>query len=123
MFADPAVVTINAVAKNLVKINQDQYSSEYMLREALGEYRLTIRNSTRKDKSLGVNIDRHTIELKHTIYPVAPAVTGFTRKVYTVVENQQGDTLADPVNEALGLLAFLSASSGANTTKMLNFES
>lgn len=123
MFADPYVVTINSVAKNLVRINQDKYSSEYLLREALGEYRISFRNSTRFDKRLGVNLDRHNVELIHTIYPVAPAVTGFTRKTYLVIENQQGDTLTDPVLEAIGLLTKLIASSGADLTKMINFES
>lgn len=123
MFADPYVVTINSVAKNLVRINQDKYSSEYLLREALGEYRVSIRNSTRFDKRLGVTLDRHNIELVHTIFPVAPATTGFTRKVYLVIENQQGDTLTDPVLEAIGLLTKLNASSGADLTKMINFES
>jgi hypothetical protein len=122
-FADPAVVTINAVAKNLVRINQDGYSSEYLLREALGEFRLKIRNTSRFDKKLGVQMDRHNVELTHTIFPVAPATLATTRKTYAVVENQVGDTLADPVLEAIGTLSFLTAASGANITKMLNSES
>jgi hypothetical protein len=50
MFADPSVVTINAVAKNLVRINQDKYSSEYLLRSSTEEFRLNIRNSSYADK-------------------------------------------------------------------------
>lgn len=122
-FADPAVITINGVGKNLVRINQDGYSSEYLLREALGEYRLKIRNTSRFDKKLGATIDRHNVEMTHTIFPVAPATLATTRKVYAVVENQVGDTLADPVLEAIGTLTYLTASSGANITKMLNSES
>lgn len=122
-FADPAVVTINSVAKNLVRINQDGYSSEYLLREALGEYRLKIRNSSFFSKSLGVQIDRHNVELTHTIFPVAPATLSTTRKCYVVVENQVGDTLTDPVLEAIGILTYLTAGSGANITKMMNSES
>lgn len=122
-FADPAVITINSVAKNLVRINQDGYSAEYLLREALGEYRLKVRNTSRFDKKLGVNIDRHNVELTHTIFPVAPATLSTTRKCYAVVENQVGDTLTDPVLEAIGTFTFLTASSGANITKMLNSES
>lgn len=123
MFADPAVVTISGTGKSLVKINQDKYSSEYMLRESLGEYRLSIRNSTRRDSKLGVDLDRHNIELVHTIYPVAPSTIGITRKCYVVVENQKGDTLADPAAELVGLLTYLTANSAANATRMLNFES
>lgn len=123
MFADPAVVTINAVAKNLVRINQDKYSSEYLLRSATDEIRLNIRNSTREDKKRGVFIDRHNAEIIQTVFPVAPSTTSIVRKTYVVIENQQGDTLVDPTYLASGLLSFLTASSAANMVKMLNSES
>jgi hypothetical protein len=120
MFADPSVVTINAVAKNLVRINQDKYSSEYVLRSATDEYRLNIRNSSYTDKKRGVTIDRHNAELIHTVFPVSPSTLSTVRKVYTVIENQRGDTLVDPRNTALGLFAFLMS---ANIDKLMNFES
>jgi hypothetical protein len=122
-FADPTVVTINAIGKSLVRINADNYSSEYKLREVLGEYTLNVRNSDRTDPKTGVKTFRHNIELIHIVYPVAPSTTQFTRKVYLVIENQAGDTLVDPVNEALGLMNLMTASSGANISKMLNSES
>lgn len=120
MFADPAVITINTVAKNLVKINQDQYSSEYYLRSTTEDYRLNIRNTTYFDKKRGVSIDRHNVELIHTVFPVAPATLSTVRKVYTVIENQVGDTLTDPRNDALGIYAFLTS---ANIDKLMNRES
>lgn len=120
MFADPAVVTINTVAKSLVRINQDKYSSEYLLRSSTEEHRLFIRNTSYYDKTRGVNIDRHNVEIIHTVFPVAPSTLSTRRKVYTVVENQQGDTLTDPRNVALGLYAFLTS---ANIDKLMNSES
>jgi len=120
MFADPAVVTINAVAKNLVKINQDRYSSEYLLRSTTEEFRLNIRNSSYYDKKRGVNIDRHNVEIIDTVFPVAPATLSTVRKVYCVIENQQGDTLTDPRNVALGIFAYLTS---ANIDKLMNSES
>jgi hypothetical protein len=119
MFADPAVVTINAVAKNLVRINQDKYSSEYLLRSATGEHRLFIRNSSYLDKKNGVMIDRHNVEIQEVVFATAttPAIR---RKTYVVIENQQGDTLTDPKNVALGLFAFLT---GANVDRLMNQES
>lgn len=120
MFADPSVVTINAVAKNLVRINQDKYSSEYLLRTATEEFRLNLRNSSYTDKKRGVVIDRHNAELIHTVFPVAPATLSTIRKTYAVIENQRGDTLTDPRNAALGLFAFLTS---ANIDKLMNFES
>jgi hypothetical protein len=120
MFADPAVVTINAVAKNLVRINQDKYSSEYLLRSTTEEYRLNIRNTSYTDKTRGVVINRHNVELVHTVFPVAPATLSTIRKTYTVIENQIGDTLTDPRNVALGIYAFLTS---AFIDKLMNFES
>jgi hypothetical protein len=120
MFADPAVVTINTVAKSLVRINQDSYSSEYLLRSATEEHRLRIRNTSYLDRSRSVSVDRHNVELIHTVFPVAPATLSTIRKVYTVIENQQGDTLVDPRNVSLGLFAFLTS---ANIDKLMNSES
>jgi len=120
MFADPSVVTINAVAKNLVRINQDKYSSEYLLRSSTEEFRLNIRNTNYLDKKRAVTIDRHNIELIQTVFPVAPATTSTVRKSYVVIENQRGDTLVDPRNVALGLCAFLTS---AKIDQLMNFES
>lgn len=120
MFADPAVVTINAVAKNLVRINQDKYSSEYLLRTATEEHRLNIRNTSYTDKKRGVVIDRHNAEIVHTVFPVSPAILSTIRKTYVVIENQRGDTLVDPRNVALGLLAYLNS---GNIDKLMNQES
>lgn len=120
MFADPSVVTINAVAKNLVRINQDKYSSEYLLRTSTEEFRLNLRNSSYTDKKRGVVIDRHNVELIHTVFPVAPATLSTIRKTYSVIENQRGDTLLDPRYVAQGLFGFLT---NANIDKLMNFES
>nr|QDH87322.1 MAG: hypothetical protein H3Bulk40618_000002 [Leviviridae sp.] len=123
MFADPQTLTVNSVAKALVRINQDQYSSEYLLRSTTNEFRLKIRNSSYLDKTRKVMIDRHNVEFTETVFPVAPATLSTVRKTYVVMENQQGDTLADPTYDAAALLAWLTASTNANITKLMNFES
>jgi len=123
MFADPQTLTVNSVAKNLVRINQDQYSSEYLLRSTTNEFRLKIRNSSYLDKARKVMIDRHNVEFTETVFPVAPATLSSVRKTYIVMENQQGDTLADPTYDAAALFAWLTASTNANITKLMNFES
>jgi hypothetical protein len=122
MIADPASVTIGGTARSLAKINQDDYGSTYRLRLTDRDITMTVRNTSRNEKS-GKIIDRHNIELTETVFPVAPAVLSTVRKVYVVVENQQGDTLADPINVAAALFAFLTASTNANLLKLLNFES
>jgi hypothetical protein len=123
MFADPQTLTVNSVAKNLVRINQDQYSSEYLLRSTTNEFRLKIRNSSYLDKARKVMIDRHNVEFTETVFPVAPATLSTVRKTYIVLENQQGDTLANPTYDAAALFVWLTASTNANITKLMNFES
>jgi len=123
MFADPQTVTINAVARAMVRINQDKYSSEYRLLLADREFKFNIRNTTYLDKKRGVTLNRHNVELIETVFPVAPATISFVRKAYFVVENQLGDTLVDPVYDASGLCAWLTATSNANLTKLMNSES
>lgn len=121
MFADPTVITINAVAKNLIRINQDGYSSEYLLKEATGEYRLKIRHTSYLDKARGSRkVERHNVELVYTIYPVSPAVFPTIRKDYHVFEMDVGDDSALMAKLVAGLSAFVTE---ANATKMINYES
>jgi hypothetical protein len=123
MFVDPAALTVNAVAKNLVRVNQDGYSTEYRLRSATDEFRLNVRNSSYIDKKRGGRVDRHNVELIQEVFPVAPATKSTIRKVYLVLENDTSDTLTDPTYLAAALCGFLTASSNANIVKLLNWES
>lgn len=124
MFADTITLTVNSVAKVLTRINQDGYSSEYYLRSTTDQYQLFIRNTRVNDKKrAGVQMDQHNVELIHTIFPVAPATLSTVRRCFATFLNQQGDTLSDPLNDALAFLSWLSASSGAAIGKLQNFES
>lgn len=121
MFADTITITINANAKVLNRINQDGYSSEYFLREATGEFRLRLRNTSYTDKTRsGLKVDRHNVELVQTLYPAVPTDPSKIRKWYTVFENDNGDTIVDPAKFVVGGAAFLTE---ANVTKLLNWES
>lgn len=121
MFADTITVTINAVAKVLTRINQDNYCSEYVLRNATEEFRLNIRNTKYNDsKRGGVEVHRHNFELVQTVYPVAPATRSTIRKMYSVIENDVTDPLTDSLNFGLGFTGVLTS---ANLTKVLNWES
>ncbi|DAD51771.1 TPA_asm: coat protein [ssRNA phage Zoerhiza.1_15] len=120
-FPDTITITINSVAKVLTRIGDDGYTSEYRLRNAnVDSFTLFLRNSTYTDKSSKVQYDRHSVELTHTVYPVAPAVNPTIRKMYAVLENQTVDTIVDPAKFGAGFVAFLTE---ANLTKLLNFES
>lgn len=121
MLTDPLVISINGVNKSLNRVNQDRYSSEYMLRTTTEEYRVRIRNSSRPNKAKGgLRVDRHNVEITHTVFPVAPSTRSFTRFAYTVFENEEGDTLLDNSYVVTALGGLLSA---ANIAKLQGYES
>jgi hypothetical protein len=121
MFSDTITITINAVAKVLNRVNQDSYGSEYYLRDANGSFRLKLRNTSYTDKTRGgVKIDRHNIELVETVFAVAPAVINTVRKYYSVLENDQADSIVSSAKFAAGVTGFQTE---ANFTKLLNWES
>lgn len=94
--------------KVLIKINQDQYSSEYLLRETLGEYRAKIRHNTvGPNSSHDYEADKHNFEVVHTIF-AAGDVPQYERKFYFVIETKPGDVatnLADAVADLMILTA------------------
>lgn len=122
MIAEPLVFTIGGVARNLVRINQDGYSSEWLLIVANIEYRAFVRNTTFKDKGRGVTVDRHNVELRQTTtnaLPIPPTVY----KAYFVMEVDRGTTVSDSVNHTAALMGTAVASSNALLTKIGGSES
>lgn len=103
--------------KVLIKINQDQYSSEYLLRESLGEYRAKIRHTkVGPTAARPYEADRHNFEVVHVVF-AAGDVAQYERKFYFVMESKPGDTatnLADAVADLMILTsnAFLTALNG-----------
>lgn len=120
MFSDTITITVNAVAKAMARINQDKYSSEYLLRETNSEFRLRIRHTSYTDKTRGVVVDRHNIEFSELVYPTEAIPSGVVRKVYSVMENDNRDGSVNPTKFDVALFAFLTE---ANITKLVNWES
>jgi hypothetical protein len=118
MFADPITITVNSVAKALVRINQDSYGSEYFLRESTQDWRLKIRN-TSYSNSAGQLVDRHNFEFVNTVYATLTEASK-QRKIYSVFENNRSDTGAEPLQDFVGFVGFMTS---ANIQKALNYES
>lgn len=118
-FADPLVITINAVAKSLPRITPTVHGgSEYFLREATEDFRVKIRHSTYTATD-GTLTDRHNIEFTNTVYATLterPKV----RKAYSVYENGRSDTAAAVLQDFVGFVGF---NTSANIQKLLNYES
>lgn len=120
MFGDPITFTVDAVAKNLIRINQDKYSSEYLLKGSTSDWTARIRHSSYTDKTRGVKVDRHNVELVQTVFAVAPATTDTVRKAYLVFENDYNDPIGDADGMVVAFAAFMTA---GNVTKLQNWES
>lgn len=83
---DTITLTINSVSKELVKINGPvNYSSEYLLKETLHEFRARVRHSKVGGKNGALVYDRHNVELIQTIY-ATDTEPEYYRKMYFVVE-------------------------------------
>jgi len=121
-FPDTITITVNSVAKVLTRVNSGQeYTSEYRLRGTLDEYRLKIRHTSFKDAArAGLAINRHNVELVHTVFPVSPSLIPTIRKSYVVFEEASSDDATAALNFDLGFAGFLIS---ANVTKLLNYES
>lgn len=107
-FANPLVVTLSGsggTAKNLVKINQDNFGSEYYLRESTMDFRVKIRHSTETPKTGEYQLERHNVELTQTVFGTS-GDPDTVRQVYIVLRNRKGDTAADvaDLGEALSYL-------------------
>jgi hypothetical protein len=125
MFADPQTITLDGAggtAKALVKINQDNYGSEYFLQDSggLSEYRMKIRHSKETVKAGANPVDRHNVELTQYVYPTTAVPNGRTRQIYVVIRVEPGDDLtqAEDLFEALPYWL-----TDANSTKLLAWES
>lgn len=101
--ADPLVLPFSGGSKSLNRINQDGYSSEYLLRESLVEYRAKVRHGTTKPDASGQVYDRHNFEVIKKTF-AAGDVPEFIEKFYFVSERlpaQSGTEIADGVADLM----------------------
>jgi hypothetical protein len=106
--------------KVLLKINQDQYSSEYFLQGTLDEYRARIRHTkVGPTATRPYTANRHNFEVVQTIYEAA-GVAQYERKFYFVLETKPGDIVIN-LPDAVADLMILSTNSFL--TSLNNWES
>lgn len=125
MFADPQTITLSGsggTALNLVRINQDNYGSEFFLQHSggLSEYRMKIRHLHKTVKAGQNAVDRHNVEIAQYVYPTTLVPLGRRRLAYTVFENEVGDNLTE-VNDFVTSLPFWMTE--AFSLKLLAWES
>lgn len=100
------------------RVNQDAYSSEYLLIQTLSQHRIKVRHSEAKAKD-GTIYHRHNVEVVETVFATATEAE-FVRKVYFVFENLPGDQANVDLN-IHGLATWLTT--GTNMAQLLGWES
>lgn len=111
-FAATITLTINAVAKVLDRINQDNFGSLYRLRSDTELIVMKIRHSEDNTEGDGITMERHNVFVEHTVF--ATPITARTRCTYTMTirgGNQQVLALSGNLAKAVG--AWVAASSYA----------
>lgn len=103
-------------------INQDGYSAEYLAKVTGGEFWVRVRHSTVKATATRPAMDRHNVEITEIVYADGD-VAQFDRKTYLVFECKPDDTAADVVMNVDALADWLIASTNANVTKLIGWES
>lgn len=113
--ANSVTISVDSVDKVLVKINQDNFSSQYYLRESAAEYTLNCRHSREAVLPDGSRYDRHNVELIHTIFATESAPE-ISRVAYVVIRNKRTDDYDDVVLSAEAVTLLLNA---ATITELL----
>lgn len=102
--SSPITLTVNAVAKVLPRINQDNYGSVYRLKEAAAEYQLVIRHAY--EGKVGPNqVERHNVDFTMTTWAVDG--TPIVKQSYTVIRNPRSVDPTDSINIAKALAVWV----------------
>ncbi len=119
MFADPQSVTINAVANSLPRVSTSGGSSTYQKDD--GNVSLFVATTSGKR-------NRHVVKLQHRKIAADPLVGSVNinyqmSATLTIDRPQLGYSIAEAKQIVDALTAWLTASTGANVTKVLGAES
>lgn len=109
MFASPLslnIGTVNAPIEILpVRINDQDYSSEYRLKDGENHYTFRIRHQTEKTKVKSSSMERHNVTITYNEAPTEAYPLGRTYEVYSVIRapsTVDSETLRGLAQAALG---------------------
>lgn len=92
--ANTVAVTVNAVAKTLKRIRQDDFETTYYLHEDLEEFTVNVRHSKESPQKDGTVFDRHNVEFIHTVFATT-TTPARTRVQYIVTRNERSDSFTN----------------------------
>jgi hypothetical protein len=111
--------TLTIGAKVLNLINQDNYSSEYLLKDTLLETRVKIRHTKVKATTDWPAMERHNFELRVTVY-ATETVPQYYRLDYFVMQRVLNDV---DVVDSDAIADWAIDTSNVNLGKLLDWES
>nr|QDH91212.1 MAG: hypothetical protein H2Bulk341670_000002 [Leviviridae sp.] len=91
MFANTLTLTINAVAKVLTRVNQDNFGSFYKFADGVEAITMQIRHTTDTVKG-GVSINRHNVYVERTVF----ATPTTTEKYWSMTATLRDRVGSDP---------------------------
>lgn len=92
MFANTLTLTIDAVARTLVRNNQDNFGSVYQFEDAAEFIEMKIRHDS--DNQLGIKHKRHNVTLTRRVFATPVAAEKFW-SVTVTLRNRDGSAPAD----------------------------
>jgi 3-phenylpropionate/cinnamic acid dioxygenase small subunit len=110
MLTSPTTITIDGVAHQLSRINQDNYSAVYLKKAAGLELRLTIRHSYEGKEGPG-QFERHNVDLVHTVWDENGIAT--VRQTYHVIRNPRHVDPDGVADDTVGLNTWLATNIAA----------
>lgn len=109
---DPDVRTLN-------RVNNDNFSTEYRLRETDREYSVLVRHSKEKNKLRGRVMDRHNVTLSVKHFPTEVYPQGREIQAYSVFRNASDDMDED----IIPLVTAVSVFTQENADKLIGWRS
>lgn len=92
MFANTLTLTINSVARSLLRVNQDNYGSVYLFKDAVERIEMKIRHST--DNQDGLKVNRHNVFIERLVYATPTTSEQYWTTTITL-RDREGSSPAD----------------------------
>lgn len=90
MLSNDMLLGWNGGTVTLKKVNQDGYTSEFRKKLSGEEFRAFVRHSVVTDKKRNVKVDRHNVEIAHSLDNVDPTKPPLVKRGYFVIETDVG---------------------------------
>lgn len=120
MLANTITLTYSGGPLVFTRIREVGTTSVYRYRDANSTFLVSIKQTSYKDATRGVNVKRHAVDMVVTVNPVAPSIIPEVRKCYTVIENDEVHTVSSIQAVVNAVATFVQ--DGTNSTALIGEE-